>query len=74
MPELIETIRYKCMECGAMHHKLEAAVLCEATDILMKFFDEVPGTENRWRKIEPICSKPTDKWTAWSNYGLARGW
>ena len=62
------------MKCGAMHHSLEGAELCEVTDMFRKFFTDIPYTEDTWRKIEPKCSKPTAKWTAWSNYGLVMGW
>ncbi|GAG92008.1 unnamed protein product [marine sediment metagenome] len=74
MPELVEIIKYRCMECNGLYSKLEDAELCEAADIFKKFLGKIPVEETTWRKMEPKCSKPTKKWIAWSNYGLACGW
>ena len=74
MPELVEIIKYRCLECNGLYSKLEDAKKCETTDIFKKFFNKIPIKETTWRKMEPKVSKPTNKWTAWSNFGLSMEW
>ena len=73
MPKKITRTIYKCLECGREHDRESFAKICE----VQCAYGRRHTTEDDWRDAEPYSPAlraPTDKWTAWSNYGLTKGW
>ena len=67
---VVKIVKYVCKYCRKGYSARLAAEVCEA----FCGYGKTHETEEDWRKSEPKCSIPTDRWTRWSNYGLKMGW
>jgi len=70
MKEVI-LVRYQCEGCFRLYDEKQLAKICEAEHA----YGKRHRTKEEWERAEPASgSPPNEKWSAWSAYGLARGW